>query len=71
MGTFFLAGDRRADRRLGGEHLPDASALDWALTIVGVLLFCGLTAYDMQRFQKMATGFTDEHPLGRWPSAAR
>lgn len=26
-----------------------SSALDWALTYVGILLFCGLTAYDTQK----------------------
>lgn len=30
-----------------------SSALDWALTYVGVLLFCGLTAYDSQKIKQM------------------
>lgn len=30
-----------------------SSALDWALTYVGILLFCGLTAYDTQKIKQM------------------
>ena len=30
-----------------------SSALDWALSAVGVLLFAGLTVYDVQRFKRL------------------
>lgn len=36
-----------------------SSALDWAVSVIGVLLFAGLTAYDVQKFKRMGyLGFT-------------
>ena len=66
MGTFFLMGLIALIVASVVNIFLMSSALDWALSIVGVLLFCGLTAYDVQRFQKMGyMGFTDERSAGQ------
>lgn len=33
--------------------LAVSSTLDWALTYIGVFLFCGLTAYDTQKMKEI------------------
>ncbi|MEX0633269.1 Bax inhibitor-1 family protein [Serratia ureilytica] len=41
-----------ADRHragLAGEHLAESTALMWAITYIGVVVFVGLTAYDTQK----------------------
>lgn len=37
-----------------------SSALYWVITYVGVLLFCGLTAFDIQKIKRMQTAQMDE-----------
>jgi FtsH-binding integral membrane protein len=42
-----------------------SSGLDWAISIIGVGVFAGLTAYDTQRIKEMYSGADDESTLGR------
>ncbi|HAN30233.1 MAG TPA: hypothetical protein DCQ06_01425 [Myxococcales bacterium] len=66
MGTFFLMGLIALIIASVVNIFLMSSALDWALSIVGVLLFCGLTAYDVQRFQALGyMGFTSEKAAGQ------
>lgn len=40
-----------------------SEAFDYALTIIGIILFMGLTAYDIQKIKKLATGNSYLDPL--------
>ena len=40
-----------------------SEAFDYILTIVGIILFMGLTAYDIQKIKKLATGNSYLDPL--------
>src|SRR5262249_25272850 len=42
-----------------------SSELDWLISIVGVGVFAGLTAYDTQRIKTMYNADDDEHSAGR------
>jgi hypothetical protein len=42
-----------------------SSGLDWALSVIGVLIFAGLTAYDTQRIKEMYSSMDDDGTLGR------
>lgn len=42
-----------------------SSELDWLISIVGVGIFAGLTAYDTQRIKAMYDGADDEVSMGR------
>ena len=45
-------GPVRHHHRVAGEHLRLASSmLQWIISVVGVLVFAGLTAYDTQRLK--------------------
>jgi hypothetical protein len=46
-------GPDRHHHRLDREHLPASSALQFAVSVIGVLVFAGLTAYDTQRIKTM------------------
>lgn len=37
-----------------------SSGLDWIITCVGILVFVGLTAYDIQRIKELAVGGADD-----------
>ena len=44
-----------------------SSALDWTISVLGVLVFAGLTAFDVQRFKAMGyTGFSDKREAGQF-----
>ncbi len=44
-----------------------SSALHWALSVLGALLFAGLTAYDVQRFKAIGyTGFATPREASQW-----
>jgi FtsH-binding integral membrane protein len=42
-----------------------SSGLDWMISIIGVGVFAGLTAYDTQRIKEMYSGMDDAATLGR------
>jgi len=42
-----------------------SSGLDWAISIIGILVFAGLTAYDTQRIKEMYDSMDDDGTLGR------
>jgi hypothetical protein len=42
-----------------------SSELDWLISVVGVGVFAGLTAYDTQRIKAMYDVGDDEHSAGR------
>lgn len=44
-----------------------SSALDWALSVLGALVFAGLTAFDVQRFKALGyTGFATRREASQW-----
>ena len=42
-----------------------SSGLDWAISVIGVLVFAGLTAYDTQRIKEMYDPMDDGTIAGR------
>jgi FtsH-binding integral membrane protein len=42
-----------------------SSGLDWAISVIGVGVFAGLTAYDTQRIKEMYDSIDDDGTLGR------
>ncbi len=44
-----------------------SSGLDWAISVLGVLIFAGLTAYDTQKIKDMYSAMDD----GTSPAARR
>jgi FtsH-binding integral membrane protein len=42
-----------------------SSGLDWAISVIGVGVFAGLTAYDTQRIKEMYSSMDDRNVLGR------
>jgi hypothetical protein len=42
-----------------------SSGLDWAISVIGVLVFVGLTAYDTQRIKEMYSVQDDGTVTGR------
>jgi len=42
-----------------------SSGLDWAISVIGVGVFAGLTAYDTQRIKEMYDSMDDDGTLGR------
>jgi FtsH-binding integral membrane protein len=42
-----------------------SSGLDWAISVIGVLVFVGLTAYDTQRIKEMYSAMDDGTVAGR------
>ena len=42
-----------------------SSGLDWAISVLGVGIFAGLTAYDTQRIKEMYDSMDDDGTLGR------
>jgi FtsH-binding integral membrane protein len=44
-----------------------SSALDWAVSVLGALIFTGLAAVDVQRFKKLGyTGFRNARETSQW-----
>lgn len=44
-----------------------STALDWALSVLGALVFAGLTAFDVQRFKALGyTGFATSREASQW-----
>ena len=42
-----------------------SSGLDWAISVLGVGIFAGLTAYDTQRIKEMYSSMDDDGTMGR------
>ena len=42
-----------------------SSGLDWAISVIGVGVFAGLTAYDTQRIKEMYSSMDDDGTIGR------
>jgi FtsH-binding integral membrane protein len=42
-----------------------SSGLDWAISVIGVGIFAGLTAYDTQRIKEMYDSMDDDGTMGR------
>jgi uncharacterized protein len=42
-----------------------SSGLDWAISVIGVGVFAGLTAYDTQRIKEMYNSMDDDGTIGR------
>ena len=43
----------------------DQQLLDWAISVIGVIVFVGLTAYDTQRIKEMYSAQDDGTVTGR------
>jgi FtsH-binding integral membrane protein len=66
MATFFLMGLIALIVGSVVNIFLASSAFDWALTVVGVLLFAGLTVYDIQMFKKRGyLGFSTKKEAGQ------
>ena len=62
-GSFLFMGLIGIIIAIGGEHLPRRrSALAFAISVIGVLIFAGLTAYDTQKIKEM---YYERRRLGR------
>jgi FtsH-binding integral membrane protein len=42
-----------------------SSGLDWAISIIGIVVFAGLTAWDTQRIKEMYNSMDDDGTMGR------
>jgi hypothetical protein len=42
-----------------------SSGLDWAISLIGIVVFAGLTAWDTQRIKEMYSSMDDDGTLGR------
>jgi len=42
-----------------------SSGLDWAISVIGVGVLAGLTAYDTQRIKEMYDSMDDDGTMGR------
>ena len=59
MGSFLMMGVIALVIAMVVNMFLASTALDWAVSVIGVLLFAGLTAYDVQKFKRMGyLGFT-------------
>ena len=59
-GVLPVHGSHRRDHRIAGEPLHRLSALQFAISVIGVLVFTGLTAYDTQNIKEQ---YAQEHRL--------
>ncbi len=53
MGSFLMMGVIALLITMVVNMFMVSSALDWAISVIGVLLFAGLTAYHVQKFKKL------------------
>ena len=58
-GPIHVHGIDRTDHRIGREHLLANSAMYFVISVVGVIVFTGLTAWDAQRLKEMAVALPD------------
>ena len=63
--NFPLHGSDRHHYRQPGQSVPESSGLDWMISIIGVGVFAGLTAYDTQRIKGMYDRGDDATSAGR------
>ncbi len=60
IGSFLIMGLFGHHHRDAGEHLPQASGLDFAISVIGVGVFAGLTAWDTQKIKEMYDSMDDD-----------
>jgi uncharacterized protein len=65
MGTFLFMGLIGVIIAAVVNMFLRSSELDWLISVVGVGVFAGLTAYDTQRIKSMYDAGDDEHSAGR------
>jgi len=53
MGSFLMMGVIALIIAMVVNMFLASTALDWAVSVIGVLLFAGLTAYDVQKFKRL------------------
>jgi len=53
MGSFLMMGVIALLITMVVNIFLASSALDWAISVIGVLIFAGLTAYDVQKFKRL------------------
>ena len=67
MGSFLMMGVFAIVIAMVVNMFLASSALDWTISVLGVLVFAGLTAFDVQRFKAMGyTGFSDKREAGQF-----
>jgi hypothetical protein len=67
MGSFLMMGVIAILIAMVVNFFLHSSALDFAVSALGALIFTGLAAYDVQRFRKMGyTGFQTEREAGQF-----
>ncbi len=66
MGSFLMMGVIALIITMVVNMFLASTALDWAVSVIGVLLFAGLTAYDVQKFKKLGyLGFNSSKEASR------
>ena len=65
MGIVPGHGPDRPDHRHAGQPVPQVHGLEFVISIAGVLIFAGLTAYDTQKIKEMYVRPTDGTVVGR------
>ena len=64
MGAFLIMRTVRGHHRHARESLSASTMMQLIISIVGVLVFAGLTAYDTQRIKEMYFAADDEVVAG-------
>ena len=66
MGSFLMMGVFAILIAMLVNMFVASSALDWAISVLGALIFAGLTAFDVQRFKALGyTGFSSKREAGQ------
>ena len=65
FGLLPVHGPDRHHHRLAGQFFFASSALQFAISVIGVLIFAGLTAYDTQQIKEMYYVGDDGSVAGR------
>ena len=72
MGSFLIMGLFGIIIAVAGQHLPGSLVLQFVISVIGVLVFAGLTAYDTQRLKdEYVYGAMDGEVMAGPPSWAR
>jgi uncharacterized protein len=67
MGSFLMMGVIAILIAMVVNIFMASSALDWTISVLGALIFAGLTAFDVQRFKKLGyTGFSTKREAGQY-----
>ncbi len=67
MGSFLMMGVIAILIAMVVNLFLASSALDWAISVIGALIFAGLTAYDVQKFKAAGyMGFKTKREASQW-----